>query len=682
MVNTLLFCLLAASAAPETAPAAPETPVKLAERPYRAVVCLRFSDDPLFTPLFVDSVQRQVRDQLGNYLGPLAELEVLASGHWLVDEFAHHPIEEPDITPQMLVERKVQEKVFLVGIDHREGVYEISCRHMDGPAQQVGPIRTSSTADRFWVSKAVCMAVKNDFLPVAVINPGQEKYTVDLQFQGAAHKEQLTALLGEDCILQPFWIIKKQDGSVYRAPIPYTVLRIKSKDGIARATVISNLKNPWQRTARVAGFEAIKLNTQRGRLRLKLVDAATEDPVVQQCFVSANDRSFEQFENADNLGRPDRFGCVVSKEYDQLAFIRITQGGGTELRVPVPITEALCEQVVKLTVDKEAVAKSDFDRELRFLVQDVQTLTAIQSDGVRESNDLNAEKRYEDAVKRVKEAIEAVGPLRREAQSTLLALAAEAQKIGQSDKPLLKWVTEQLKEVEKREADLGRFVGSLNDAIAERNARTNANRLVEQGVQAEQDVDIEEAITRYELALAEYPDQPDLKKRVEELKESWRIKNPEHERARKLITERWANAEVTELEQLLPEVTVAMETLKKENDRYGMLRLMKINDQHLAAVVDVVQQADARGGEADLAESKKYAAFIDVIADFNDKVAEAVSGVASSAPSGGSAPSEAAEETPPAENPPPSAPGDNSAPSGGTKPPPLNLPPETEEEPL
>jgi hypothetical protein len=407
---------------------------------------------------------------------------------------------------------------------------------------------------------------------------------------------------------------------------------------------------------------------------LKLVDAATGDAALG-CFVSANDRGFDALGPGDELGKPDPAGHIISKSYDHLAFVQITQGGDAPLRIPAPITEPLCEHVVKLTVDPDAGAKSDFDRELRFLVQDVRTLKAVQDSGVEESNELSTAKRYEDAVRRVQVAIDAVTPLASAAESSLNRLATEADKIAQSDKPLLKWVTGQVKEVRDRQGELEKLVTSLDNAIAQRNAQANADRLKEQARQAEQEVDIDEAIARYELALAEQPDQPLLRKYLEDLKEAWRIKNPAHEQARKLINERWAAAEVSDLEQLLPEVKVALETLKKEQDRYGMLRLMKVNDQHLAAVVDVVQQADARGGEADLEESKKYAAFVDEIASFNEEVAQAVS----AAP----APGTSSDSSPPPEN----APAEESAPqqtppSSNSPSPPVNLPPGKEEEPL
>src|SRR5687768_15441442 len=102
MTSVLLIWLAAVGA---DAQAAKDVP--LAERPYRAVVCLRFADDPTLTPLFVDAVQRQVRDQLTNYFGPLAEIEVLTGGHWLIDEFAGQPIDEPPLTPQLLLDRQV-----------------------------------------------------------------------------------------------------------------------------------------------------------------------------------------------------------------------------------------------------------------------------------------------------------------------------------------------------------------------------------------------------------------------------------------------------------------------------------------------------------------------------------------------------------------------------------------------
>ncbi len=668
-----------------------------ADQPYQATVCLRFTDDPMLTPLLVAAVERQVRDQLTNYLGPLAQLEVLTHGHWLLDEFPSQPIDEPPLTPQVLADRQVQGKIFLVTIDHVDELYHVACRHVDSRVQYVGEPRSRTTPDRQWLGKAVCLAIKEDFLPVAVITPAQQGKTVKLAFQGAQWRPQLIALLGEDCILQPYWVFKQRGGASFRVPIPFTVLRLRTRDGITQATVISNLSNPWRRTARVAGFEAIKLNTQPGRIRLQLVDAATELPVMK-CVVSANDQGFDEFQDGDILDSPNRDGVVVSREeYGHLAFVRVSQGGGAALQLPVPITGAVCEQVVKLTVDKAAGAKSDFERNLRFLVQDVQTLAAVQADGVREANDLNSAKRYEDAIRRVEAAVNSVRPLRTAAQSNYLELTNQAPQLGQADKPLLKWVGEQLKEIRDREADLGRMVQALNDAIDLRTAQGNANRLIEQAIQAERDANIEEAITRYELALSEQPQQPELRKKLEQLKEAWRIKNPAHGQARRFVYEIWAKAEVTEVEQLLLEAAGVLQTLKSVQDHLTMQRLLAVNGEHLSALVATVEQAEARGGEADLAESQKYARLLDRVADFNDEAAEAMQAALAGAPTvandtappdpvpNPAAPSEASPAPANDTNSPDPAPPAVAPPAnpGQVKPPPagLTLPDEAEEEP-
>jgi hypothetical protein len=54
-----------------------------ADKPYVVKICLRFSDDPAFTQVFADSVRREVRDQLRNFFGPLAEVDVIDPPGWL-----------------------------------------------------------------------------------------------------------------------------------------------------------------------------------------------------------------------------------------------------------------------------------------------------------------------------------------------------------------------------------------------------------------------------------------------------------------------------------------------------------------------------------------------------------------------------------------------------------------------
>ena len=151
LLPSILFVAVAAAAA---------TPAR-ADEPYRLTLCLRFADDAIFTRFFTRSVRRQVRDQLANYFGTLAGVDVVPS-HPLFEELGSTGLADLSVSPEEFNARDLRGNVFLMEVEFLDGVYRVRWRQLHGPVQHVGPLFTRATPDRLWLAKAICLAVKAD----------------------------------------------------------------------------------------------------------------------------------------------------------------------------------------------------------------------------------------------------------------------------------------------------------------------------------------------------------------------------------------------------------------------------------------------------------------------------------------------------------------------------------------
>jgi hypothetical protein len=634
------------------------------EDPYRLLVCLHFPDDPLFTPPYTKSIQRQVQDQLANYFGALAKVEVVAA-HPLIERLGSADVRAFQPAATEFTSLAVPDKAFVFSLENAEGMYRLHWRQFDGLAQQVSGVQSVSTPDRQWVTKAVCMAVIEDFAPVVIVEPNdivKDIGQVRLEFPSPAHKALVSRWLTLDTILQPFYVLKQKDGSLLRSPIPYTVLRIGKNDvDQGTATFHSNQSNPWKPTPRLVRYEALKLSVRKGHLRLKLVNAVDGSPMTQ-CTARANTTGFASLTDSHQFTLPDRRGTVVSLlPIENLAFVEIIQGGRPWLKLPVPITAPVCEVTLKVSLDETAKEKSDWDRRLRYLVQDVSVLQTSINNQVRETNQMHTEKKYEEELRLIKSVLADVTVGRESAGETQDALDKEARDLKLPPNTLLTWVDAQIKEIADAESALTKKADALDQMIKKMDAQARADVLKLAAEAAAEAGDYTEAFDKYDLALSEQPDQPKLAERVRMLKEVWEIKSPEHERARKFIFERWAKAEVTELASLFAEAEQALAALQTVGDYLTAQRLLKVNNEHVGAVSGVTDLLIASGTEQDLADAEKYTKLSDRFLEFQDRIVafitEAETGVTSepaapptAAPAAAAAPAKTApSKSPPVE---------------------------------
>jgi tetratricopeptide (TPR) repeat protein len=606
MLITSLLSFAAASGAAEL-----ESKV---DEPYRLTVCLGFSDDPMFTPFFTASVGRQVRDQLANYFGELVELEVV-SEHALLDSAARGGLPELAVSPEQLDEHGVDDKLLLAAIDFDAGLYRVEWRQLDGQMGRIGPARSRTTPDRQWLAKAISLAIKEDFAPVARVLPRSGRAQVELEFQGSGLGRRLADLLADGCVLEPYWVIRQKGGELARVPIPYAVLRLAPGGNLTKASVVSSLPDPWRRTARVAGFQAIKLSTCTGRFRLRLVDARSGSPV-QSCQVYANSHGFDEIGDQDRLDPPDRHGYVIApRPFDHLAYVEIAQTGGSISRILLPITDTWCEQVCKLRVEEHGAEKGDFQRQVTVLVQDVQVLESMLDQRVRQLNQLNENKQYEEALQQLRAAVRTVGPLVQTAGRDVVRLQAQAAELEIDSDKRLAWAAEQVGEVGGRVADLREMDGKLEKTIEQTialNLATVQARLAEDLVKQG---DVDQAIANYREAVRLSP-QAEFQQRLDELQATWEIKDNDHRAARSFVFEIWPKTSITRLDEVQPEAERAFGKLEQVDDYLTARRLLKTTGEHLRELSDLVDMLSQRNTEADREQCEEYIELTDRMARF------------------------------------------------------------------
>ncbi len=583
----------ALSAALALALASPATPAahgelgSRADEPYRIRVVVHFSDDPRFTPLFVESVRRQVKDQLSTHFGALAEIDVAADHPLFAGRAdpARALAELADVRAAAPGAASV-DKIFLMAIDTAGAQYRIARRQVDLEVQHLGAFHEQTTADRSWLARAICLAVNDDFSPVALVelddaaddaaangpsgaaqtsgdrttknSPAGSKASakngppsaarpdsggaasepcagskkVRLTFHGSARSPKWTSWIEEGCVLQPYWVVRDKEGQLLRTPIPFTVLSVEKGRGPTEAIVVSSRVLSWRKTARLAGIQAIKLTTQTGGFRLRLVNAQSGAPVLN-CTVAANSKGFDSLGDADRLPDPNPEGyVVVRRSYRQLAYVAVAQGKTATFRFLLPITAPWCEVEYPIPVEPRADERSEWHRQVRYRVQDVQAIQGTIDQAIREVNALNRDKRYEDARARLREALGAIRPLIRQVREGVEVLETESRRLQLPASGLVAWTREQLQEVQSREEEMGKLEAELEAAIHDVDAAHRAKVLLRLANQAENAGEIDDAIAKYELALGEWPNQPQVQEHIDQLREAWRIKGPDHRQAR------------------------------------------------------------------------------------------------------------------------------------------------------
>lgn len=638
-VWTLIVCALAAAMSPAPRGMAASLGSSDPDRSVYAVqVVLRFSDDPLFTRLFKESVLSQARDQLLVLAEGIFGLEVVTQ-HVLADRLGSQPLEEFALSSTEAAELDISGQVLLVSVEFEGGNYRIASRRYDGPRGLLGPCRILHTPDRQWVPKAVCDAVRRELVLEAEVRPKRGKpEEVTLRFPAGMTRETIERWLPRGTVFQVLRVENRPDGRRRQTLIPNTLLILQPSTTITHkgerpfmAKVISNLRDPWRTSNRSVRFVAVSLPVQQGgRLRLRLIDQATGEPAYGATIqVRVNDRGFNKMTDRDLL-ELNREGYVTTPPLSGVAYVQILQAGHVAFHFPVPILQPWMELERRIPIDEQAREKAAWERLLESQERDLRSLHEQLNVAVRKINALNKTKRYEEARDQcaavLKESLRSQQVLR----ERMRELLTEAQSLGLQEWPRLRQAADSTAKARRRLEDLARLQESFERTINKAEAQARADVLIELGNQALDAFEFDDAIDKYKLALAEQPDQPELTQKLEQLEEAWRIKGKTHQQARKVVFEDWAQAEITELQDKLPKVRQAAQTLQRFRDHLSLNRLVAANTDHILALSDLVDELADRGAAEDQQEAEKWVELIDALEKFNKEVTAYLDGVETS----------------------------------------------------
>ena len=260
--------------------------------------------------------------------------------------------------------------------------------------------------------------------------------------------------------------------------------------------------------------------------------------------------------------------------------------------------------------------------QLAYLVDDVRTLQALLSERVRQINQTNSDKRYEEAERVSRELLSSLGKPLGGLKRDVGIANQEAKELGQDKSPRLSWLGQQLTQIGRQQGELQTLSAILTRTIQKNDAQGRANVLIELGNQSLREGNIDDTFDKYTLALGEQPDQPQLAQHLAQLKKQWEINSAEHGGSRRYVYQVWPGAELPSLEPRLPKAEQALDELEKARDRLAALKLLKVNEKHLAALDQLVAQLAGKSDEEDRAEHEKYVALVERLANLQRRTAE------------------------------------------------------------
>ncbi len=655
--------------------------------PYRMLVELNFSDDPVFTDFLKKAVARELRDQLSNFFGELAEVEVGADGR-LWEKLGSRPLAELAAARLPATSATIPwDKAFLVRIEWDNGIYRMLWRQLSLEAGHVFPLYARQTADRHWLAKAICLAVRDDFAPVALVSVRGDE--VDLKFRGAAFragagpdaKPRLAAWLKERTLLQPLKASANRDGTLTRTPISHTVIALEPGD-FSRGRIVTPWADPLRPSAHVVGFQAVKLTTQRGQFGIRVINAETGDPVATCSVYASSDRFSTE---ATHAFHPTVDGWVAPlAPFEHAAYVTIAQSGGSSFKFILPITAERCTLECPVRIDELAGGKSDLQRRLRYAGQDVQVLHAATDLSVREVNRLHEAKRYEEALKRAKSACDEAGPQTIALQKAIAEMKTAARKLQVPDS-FFAAADQQVADLRSRLDSLRITSENLDRLVNSIDVFNKANVLMGLADNAAKALDFPEAIAKYGEALREleklpkdYAEQQKTRDQVakirqvrDELKRAWDRTDADLLKVRAFIAENVVKAKVRGIQAVLPKAREALKTVQRYDDYLTARILVKALDDVLVEIMEMADVLEGRGGRDDLADLQRYNRVSEEVGGFRQEVARWLESRRSGGQPGTSSeerPAADRDKTPPPDTKPPTSEEKSSPPKGGPSP--------------
>jgi hypothetical protein len=550
-------------------------------KPYRLQVVLHIAKHRLLTPVFRQSVERELRDSLQAALGDLARVEI-AHTHPLLKEVETAGLQNGLDGYKELFEGKLH----FVLIDYVDGAYEIQARQYDGLVGLASPVvRRVSTADRQLVAREAALLMDEDFGIVGTVNVQRlESEKAELFIKGGSLGVPMKHWLNKDDIFALTAVFDRGNAGRRAERIDSVLLQAvaEPKDGVCACRVLHRYKFPPLMRARPQGFRAIRQGTTDvAHLRLRLVTADLQEMPVAALGVSISQQGFDAKPDEQLSSGPD--GWVRSRlGYKNVAFVKVVSGSVELARAPV---EIVSDRPIKIPIDtnaeraKLAPLYMQRDRWTQHVFDVVLVAAAV-------INSLNAEQSNEKAKEKTEAALKLLHSDTAnltEERETLARQANEQAKgrafsLAEGDRGM-----ERLKQVQ---AELEEHLGQLNGAIIkEKDPKRQAwNEMANKAGILVREAEYQQAIDLYEQILAQGGDDPSVepvRKLLEPIKKAWEIKSPEHRQARAFIYEVWPKeATAAEMKNNMPKARAAFETCRNAGDVLTPQKLARVNNAH------------------------------------------------------------------------------------------------------
>lgn len=551
---------------------------------YRMDLALHIREHRLLTPLFTEQVEKELLDALRRDFGRPCRVE-LAHDHPRLQEIATQGWGVLD-RPHPIDDRKVH----FVLIEYNEGQYEVQARQVDGSTGLVTRLRRVRTPDRLYVARLAALTVARDFGVVGTVTEVRSTISrqpiVKLELKGAALG------LGGSTRVEPgevFALCEIRRGNEgepaqgNRVPGALLYVDTVGEDG-CRTRLFHRFENPLRKDARTLGHRAIKLGTQAGPLKLRVLDGQTSQ-ALRGCGVEVSDSGFD---NMTGLGATNAQGWIQSeRSFRHVAFVRMTWSGVKRAVEPIPLLD---DQPVEfpLAITDQLEFLPQFQFKFRQWARNVRDANQRVSQAYRDIEELAKKGQREAAMKRAAELNASLQKDLEQLRQGLKELENDAAKAG----PIgARHIAEGHEDV----AMLESYLKNIADY-----AKTDENPTLRRAQMMEASAEAEEAMKLYEAALKENPSQPAVAAHLKKLQEAWRIKSEKHESARRYIygvkdssgawkPGAWERVNWVDLEAKLPRAQEELAVCEAAGDFLTARKLLKVNAEHAKRLAEALE---------------------------------------------------------------------------------------------
>jgi hypothetical protein len=570
------------------------------QKPYDLHVVLHIAEHRTLTPIFQETLERQLRSYLQLTYGKLARVEI----------HRNHP-QLPEILKKGLQQALdgwddlSGIKTHFVLLNFVDGRYELQARQHDGISGLSSPVvRRDATSDPGLVARKAALLVDRDFgLTGTVIS--SEGDQVKLAIRGGGLGVPLERWLKPDDVLAVARITR-EGGRERAARLEWTVLQVveEPRAGICLCRFTTRFQeNELVQGGTILGYRGLRLTTTSAPLRLRLVEDTDRAQVpLPGVPVHVSRLGFDDPKTLKLTSRSD--GLVVTDQtFTNVAYVSVLSG--VRARFPVAIVDQ--ETITcRLVTNPEADAREQLRQRRDRWIRRMDDLAAAAEDRRKLLEEQLKQARAEalasarTALKALSEDIDSLQLERNQLAEAAAGAGKKGLELDQGD--------QRLEELRHSRDVLAQIAGSLQRILAEENSeKTKTLRsLLQRGRLLEARAEYEEAIKLYKQVLAESPDQPKVKSYLANLEQTWEIKNnPTHQAARDFVYRQWSQPlDTAGLKAALPRARNSLETFKKAGDRLSARKLALANLVHAPALEKRLAVLRQRPGEDSTNETR------------------------------------------------------------------------------